>query len=64
LFRAAPQLLSDPLKRVIRQRSLEKSANDVQLKVSSLGSEASALGASRVVSVRALEDLYRSRLNA
>jgi N-acetylglucosamine repressor len=64
LFRAAPQLLSDPLKRVIRQRSLEKSANDAQLKVSSLGSEASALGASRVVSGRALEDLYRSRLMA
>jgi N-acetylglucosamine repressor len=64
LFRAAPQLLSDPLKRVIRQRSLEKSANDAVLKVSSLGSEASALGASRVVSGRALEDLYRSRLKA
>jgi predicted NBD/HSP70 family sugar kinase len=64
LFRAAPQLLSDPLKRMIRQRSLEKSANDVQLKVSSLGSEAGALGAARVISVRALEDLYRSQLNA
>lgn len=64
LFRAAPQLLTDPLKRVIRQRSLEKSANDVQLKVSSLGSEASALGASRVISVRALEGIYRSQLNA
>jgi N-acetylglucosamine repressor len=60
LFRAAPQLLSDPLKRMIRQRSLEKSANDVQLKVSPLGSEAGALGAARVISVQALEDLYRS----
>jgi hypothetical protein len=63
LFRAAPQLLSDPLKRVIRQRALEKSANDVQLKVSSLGSEAGALGASRVISVPSLEELYRSQLN-
>lgn len=62
LFRAAPQLLSDPLKRVIRQRSLEKSANDVQLKVSSLGSEAGALGASRVISAPALERLYRAQL--
>jgi predicted NBD/HSP70 family sugar kinase len=64
LFRAAPQLLTDPLRRVIRQRSLEKSANDVQLKVSALGSEAGALGASRVVSVRALEDLYRAQVRA
>jgi len=64
LFRAAPHLLSDPLRRVIRQRSLEKSANDVQLKVSALGGEAGALGASRVISVRALEDLYRSQVSA
>jgi predicted NBD/HSP70 family sugar kinase len=64
LFRTAPYLLSDPLRRVIRQRSLEKSANDVQLKVSALGDEAGALGASRVISVRALEDLYRSEVNA
>ena len=64
LFRAAPQLLSDPLKRVIRQRSLEKSAHDVHLKVSSLGSEAGALGAARVISLSALEDLYRSQLSA
>jgi predicted NBD/HSP70 family sugar kinase len=64
LFRAAPHLLSDPLRRVIRQRSLEKSANDVQLKVSALGSEAGALGAARVISVRSLEDLHRSQVNA
>lgn len=64
LFRAAPHLLSDPLRRVIRQRALEKSANDVVLKVSALGSEAGALGASRVISVRALEDLYHSQANA
>jgi predicted NBD/HSP70 family sugar kinase len=64
LFRAAPQLLSDPLRRVIRQRALEKSANEVELKVSALGSEAGALGASRVVSTRALNDLYYARENA
>ncbi|MGD0158105.1 MAG: ROK family protein [Terracidiphilus sp.] len=58
LFRAAPQLLSDPLKRVIKQRSLEKSAIDADLKVSPLGGEAVALGASRIISQRALEDLY------
>jgi predicted NBD/HSP70 family sugar kinase len=58
LFRAAPQLLSDPLRRVIRQRSLEKSANDAQLAVSPLGGEAGALGASRMVAGKALERLY------
>jgi len=62
LFRAAPQLLSDPLRRVIKERSLEKSASDVHLKVSPLGPEASALGASRMIASRALEDLfYRAR---
>ena len=58
LFRAAPQLLSDPLRRVIRQRSLEKSANDVHLSTSPLGEEAGALGASRMIAERVLERLY------
>ena len=59
LFRTAPQLLSDPLRRIIRQRSLEKSANDVQLRISPLGAEAGALGAARMIAVRALADLHR-----
>jgi N-acetylglucosamine repressor len=59
LFRAAPQLLSDPLRRIIRQRALEKSSNDVQLRVSPLGGEAGALGAARMMAVRSLDDLYR-----
>ncbi len=58
LFRAAPQLLDDPLRRIIRQRSLEKSANDVQLRVSPLGAEAGALGAARMIADRALRGLY------
>jgi predicted NBD/HSP70 family sugar kinase len=58
LFRAAPQLLSDPLRRIVKQRSLEKSANEVHLKVSPLGEEAGALGASRMIAGRALEDIY------
>jgi N-acetylglucosamine repressor len=58
LFRAAPQLLSDPLRRVIRQRSLEMSANDVYLSASPLGEEAGALGASRMIAERALEELH------
>jgi glucokinase-like ROK family protein len=58
LFRSVPQLLADPLKRIIKQRSLEKSANEVQLQVSTLGGEAGALGASRLIAERLLDDLY------
>jgi hypothetical protein len=36
---------------------LEKSANAVELKVSTLGGEASALGASRLIAERILNDL-------
>ena len=58
LFRAAPQLLSEPLRRIIKQRSLEKSANELQLQVSPLGGDAGALGASRLIAERILDDLY------
>ncbi len=58
LFRAVPQLVSDPLRRIIKQRSLEKSANEVQLQVSRLSGEAGALGASRLIAERILNDLY------
>jgi predicted NBD/HSP70 family sugar kinase len=57
-FRAAPQFLTDSLGRIIRQRSIEKLANDVQLHVSPLGVEAGALGASRITADRALTGLY------
>jgi len=62
LFRAAPQLLSDPIRRVIRQRALEKSANDAQLAVSPLGGEAGALGAARMIAGNALECIYSRQL--
>ncbi len=58
LFRAVPQLLADPLRRIIKQRSLQKSANEVQLLVSTLGGEAGALGASRLIAQNILDDLY------
>ena len=45
LFQSAPQLLLDALKRPMKQRALEKSANEVELKVSTLGSEAGSSGA-------------------
>jgi predicted NBD/HSP70 family sugar kinase len=58
LFRTVPQLLADPVSRIIKQRSLEKSANEVELLVSPLGGEACALGASRLVAEEVLDDLY------
>ena len=58
LFREVPQLLADPLRRIIKQRSLERSANEVELKVSTLGAEASALGAARLIAEKILDDLY------
>lgn len=60
LFRSAPELFLDPLKRIIRQRALEKSANEVQLKISTLGSEAGAIGVARLVSEVVLPGLYRT----
>ncbi len=62
LFRSAPDLFLEPLKRTIKQRALEKSANEVQLKISTLGSEAGALGAGRLISEIVLERLYLGNL--
>jgi predicted NBD/HSP70 family sugar kinase len=61
LFRSAPHLL-DALKRVLKQRALERSANQVHLCVSHLGSEAGALGAARAASEKVLESLYSERM--
>jgi len=61
LFREGQELLLDRLRQVIRQRALEKSANEVQLKVSSLRSEAAALGAARLISEEVLEHLYMNK---
>ena len=61
LFRAAPHLV-DPLKRVIKQRALERSANQVQLRVSTLGSEAGAIGAARISSESVIERVFRATL--
>jgi len=59
LFRSAPELFLEPLKRTIKQRALEKSANEVQLRISTFGSEAGALGAGRLISEIVVERLYR-----
>jgi predicted NBD/HSP70 family sugar kinase len=58
LFREIPQLIADPLRRIIKQRSLEKSAQEVQLVVSTLGGEGSAMGAARLTAEAIMEDLY------
>ena len=47
LFQSNAQLMLESIQRVIRQRALEKAANEVQLIVSTLGAEAPALGAAR-----------------
>jgi glucokinase-like ROK family protein len=61
LFRTAPHLL-DALQRVLKQRALERSANQAHLCVSDLGSEAGALGAARAASEKVIEQLYREAL--
>lgn len=58
LFRAAPYLL-DSLKRILKQRALERSANQVNLMISNLGSEAGAVGAARIMSEKIIEELFR-----
>lgn len=58
LFREIPQLVADPVRRIIKQRSLERSAQEVELKVSTLGGEASALGAARLIAEKIVGDLY------
>jgi predicted NBD/HSP70 family sugar kinase len=60
LFREAGGLL-ETLRTVIRQRALEKFANELQLKISTLGSEAGALGAARMVSEKVLLRLYEEK---
>jgi len=47
LFQTDSQLMLESIKRVIRQRALEKAANEVKLMISALGAEAAAAGAAR-----------------
>lgn len=62
LFQQAQEFLLGPLHRMIKQRALEKAANEMELKVSSLGSEAAARGAAYLVSQRILESLFLEKL--
>jgi len=58
VVRAVPELLLDTLRRVLKQRAMEKSAHEVELKTSALGGEGGAIGAARIVSEKVLESLY------
>jgi N-acetylglucosamine repressor len=62
LFRHASAMRLDPLQRIAKQHALERLANEVQLKVSSLGSDAAALGAARLISQKTLASLYEKCL--
>ncbi len=53
------ELLMEELKRSIKRRALEKSADEVEIKVSALGREAGAVGAARLMSETVLDRLYR-----
>ncbi len=59
LFRHASEVLLGTLGRVIKQRALEKTANEIDLEVSSCGSEAAARGAAYLVSEKIVESLFR-----
>jgi len=58
LFRAAPTLLIDEIRHVIRRRALEKSANDVSLMVSETGSDAGARGMARLIAAELIEPIF------
>jgi N-acetylglucosamine repressor len=64
LFRHGGDFLLDQLKDVVRRRALEKSAREAKLRISSLGSEAAALGAARLVTEKVLEKLYQENIRA
>lgn len=58
LFRAAPELLLDQIRRVVRQRAMEKSVNDVQLLISPLCADAGAIGAARLTAAAMVETIH------
>jgi predicted NBD/HSP70 family sugar kinase len=62
LFRHGGDFLLEQLKDVIRRRALEKSGSEVKLRISTLGSEAAALGAARFITQQILENLYHEKM--
>jgi predicted NBD/HSP70 family sugar kinase len=58
LFRSSPTLLLEQVRRVVRHRAMEKSANDVTLLVSPLLSDAGSRGMARLVAAQLVESIY------
>jgi predicted NBD/HSP70 family sugar kinase len=54
LFQTDSQFMVEAIQRIVRQRALEKAANEVKLVVSSLGPDAAALGAARFAAARSI----------
>jgi hypothetical protein len=61
LFQANTQLMLESIQRVIRQRALEKAANDVRVIVSTLGADAPAVGAARFIAAKSVARVYSSK---
>lgn len=62
LFRAAPEILIDNLKRLVRHRALEKSVNDVTILKAETSSDAGALGMARIIAGTVIESVYQNSL--
>jgi predicted NBD/HSP70 family sugar kinase len=62
LFNHAGSLLLEPLRRIIIQRRLDKSANEIQFMISSLGGNAAAIGSARLISEKIVEHIYQESL--
>jgi predicted NBD/HSP70 family sugar kinase len=64
LFRAAPEILLDHLKRLVRHRALEKSVNDVVLLKAETPSNAGALGMAQIIASAVVESVYEAQTSA
>jgi len=62
LFRHGGDFVLEQLKEVIRRRALEKPFSEAKLRISTLGSEAAALGAARFITQQVLENLYHEKM--
>jgi N-acetylglucosamine repressor len=61
LFREGGDFILDQVKDVIRRRALEKSGSEAKLRISTLGSDAGALGAASLITQQVLENLYHEK---
>jgi N-acetylglucosamine repressor len=60
VFRAAPEFLIERVRSTIRHRAMEKSVNDVKIQASTLGGDAGARGAARLMATHLVEKIYFS----